>query len=314
MAEELAVFEAYCLIYEHHYASNFIVNKGAFVDCIGDFCAVPVVDARDRGTIIGKAVLTSDDKGLIANVTLYDIDKLKDESVCLDSYVTYDVEPIRNQNGPAILTKGTVRGIIIRPAGTIPEHPSVKVKNLDETLRPCWCGGKCTIRRVSEGHGMDGCYVDWVVDCEGCGATWHLPADNFYGRKPVTKVEAIEEMNKLVSINVIASEGYDDGYYWDYRYWFTYEGQPYTYINSGSSSGYNYNHEEIAKGLLDLQKGPRIEEYIDDDSELDIDRIIEAITELEKCGKDWYVIYADDGRENEDTWLMEDEKEEQKCQ
>ena len=155
---------------------------------------------------------------------------------------------------------------------------------------------------------MDGCYTDWMVECEDCGATWHLPADNFYGRKPMNKLEVIEEMNKLVSINVIASEGYDDGYYWDYRFWFTYEGQPYIYINSGSGSGYCYNHEEIAKGLLDLQKGSRMDEHRSD-SELDIDRIVEAIAELEKCGKDWYVIYADDGREKEDTWLMKDEKD-----
>lgn len=306
MTEDLAVFEAYSLIYEHHYASNFIVNKDAFVDCIGN--TVPVVDARDRDTIIGKAVLSSDDKGLVATVTLFDINKLNNESVCLDTFVTYDAEPKRNQNGPAILTKGTARGIVIRPAGAIPEHPSVKVEKLDDTLEPCWCGGKRTIRRVTEGHGMDGCYTDWVVECEDCGARWNLPADNFYGRKPMSKVEVIEEMNELVAINVIASEGYDDGYYWDYRYWFTYKGQPYTYINSGSGSGYCYNHEEIAKGLLDLQKGSRIEEYCKNTG-LSYNRIIDAIAELEKCGKDWYVIYADDGRETEDTWLMKDKKE-----
>lgn len=307
MIEEFAVFEAYSLIYEHHYASGFMVARDAFTESIGN--TVPVVDEKDRDTIIGKAILSSDDKGLIANVTLFNISELTNESVCLDTFVTYEEEPKRNQTGPAIITKGKARGIIIHHAGTIPEHPSVKVKSLDDTLRPCWCGGKRSIRCISEGTGMDGCYTDWIVECEDCHAKWNLPADNFYGRKPMTKVEVIEKMNKLVSINVIASEGYDDGYYWDYRFWFTYEGQPYTYINSGSGSGYYYNHEEIAKGLLDLQKGARMEEY-SSKPELDIDRIVEAIAELEKCGKDWYVIYADDGREKEDTWLMKDEKEE----
>lgn len=198
MTEELAVFEAYSLIYEHTYPSNFIVNKGAFANCIGD--TVPVADTRDIDTIIGKAVLTNDDKGLIATVTLHDIDKLENESVCLNTYFIYDGEPIGIKNAPVEIAKAKAKAIVLLPAGTIPEHPSVKVKSLDDTLKPCWCGGKRSIRRVTEGAGMDGCYVDWVVDCEGCGARWCRPADNFYGRKPMTKVEVIEEMNKLVSI------------------------------------------------------------------------------------------------------------------
>ena len=72
MTEELAVFEAYSLIYEHHYASGFMVARDAFTESIGN--TVPVVDEKDRDTIIGKAILSSDDKVCVLDENIVDMD------------------------------------------------------------------------------------------------------------------------------------------------------------------------------------------------------------------------------------------------
>lgn len=63
-------------------------------------------------------------------------------------------------------------------------------------------------------------------------------------------------------IEIINAEGYNDGWYWDYRVWFNCDGNPYTYISGGSGSGYIPCVNSIAKGHLELQKGARDEDCI----------------------------------------------------
>ena len=109
-------------------------------------------------------------------------------------------------------------------------------------------------------------------------------------------------------IDVVARSGYNDGYYWDYRFWFLYKGQKYTYINSGSGSGCVYNHEEIAKGFYKLHEGHRIDEYYDECPEVDYEELHDAEEELIRSGKDWCVIYADNGSENEESWIVKQEE------
>lgn len=52
-------------------------------------------------------------------------------------------------------------------------------------------------------------------------------------------------------------EGYNDGFYWDYRVWFEYKGEKFTYIDMGSLSGWIPCYESITFGYLDLPKGKR---------------------------------------------------------
>lgn len=65
-------------------------------------------------------------------------------------------------------------------------------------------------------------------------------------------------------IVIISKEGYDDGWYWDFRIWFTYQGENYTYMNMGSQSGWIEDHEIIAYGDLTLAKGTRTSDYCRD--------------------------------------------------
>lgn len=86
-------------------------------------------------------------------------------------------------------------------------------------------------------------------------------------------------------IEIVNAEGYNDGYYWDYRVWFNCDGEPYTYIDGGSGSGYIPCFISIAKGHLELQKGARdekcIEEVVPDDEYLE-----EQVNRLLESGKD----------------------------
>lgn len=63
-------------------------------------------------------------------------------------------------------------------------------------LKSCpFCGRSACITKVSESHGMDGHYYDWLVRCK-CGVSLRRAADNFYGRKAYTKEEAIAAWNR----------------------------------------------------------------------------------------------------------------------
>lgn len=65
-----------------------------------------------------------------------------------------------------------------------------------------------------------------------------------------------------MGIKIKKIEGYNDGYYWDYRVWFEYEGRDYTYIDVGSGSGYISCYEAIRYGSLDLPEGYRDDIYM----------------------------------------------------
>lgn len=63
---------------------------------------------------------------------------------------------------------------------------------------------------------------------------------------------------------VISTDGYHDGYYWDYRIWFAYDEKEYTYMCEGSCSGYIECAEAIAKGIIALPEGHRDSRFSSD--------------------------------------------------
>ena len=69
----------------------------------------------------------------------------------------------------------------------------------ENVLKRCpFCNGYARIDTKRKSAGMDGSYVDWIIHCEKCGAMILCPADRFYGRKALTKDEAIEVWNRRV--------------------------------------------------------------------------------------------------------------------
>lgn len=94
-------------------------------------------------------------------------------------------------------------------------------------------------------------------------------------------------------IKIVNAEGYNDGWYWDYRVWFYCDGEPYTYISGGSCSGYIPCFNSIAKGCLKLQKGARDEKCINnvvpDDEYLE-----KQVKRLLDSGEDVLEDYDDD--------------------
>ena len=85
-------------------------------------------------------------------------------------------------------------------------------------------------------------------------------------------------------IEIVNAEGYNDGYYWDYRVWFNCDGEPYTYISGGSCSGYIPCFDSIAKGHLELQKGARDEKCIEEVVP-DYEYLKEQVKKLLESGK-----------------------------
>lgn len=66
------------------------------------------------------------------------------------------------------------------------------------SLKRCFCGGIRTIKLNTHTVGMGECYTDWEMTCNKCHGLWTLSADNFYGSKPHTKIEAISIWNDMV--------------------------------------------------------------------------------------------------------------------
>lgn len=97
----------------------------------------------------------------------------------------------------------------------------------------------------------------------------------------------------MADVKILNAEGYHDGYYWDYRVWFEYEGEKYTYIDVGSLSGYVSCFISIAKGVLELPEGPRDEVFIqglDIESDNFYEALIGAANELKNSGEDERVL------------------------
>lgn len=94
-------------------------------------------------------------------------------------------------------------------------------------------------------------------------------------------------------IEIVNAEGYNDGWYWDYRVWFYCDGEPYTYINGGSGSGYIPCFDSIAKGHLELQKGARDEKCIEEVAP-DYEYLEKQVKRLLDSGEDVLEDYDDD--------------------
>lgn len=94
-------------------------------------------------------------------------------------------------------------------------------------------------------------------------------------------------------IEIINAEGYNDGWYWDYRIWFNCDGNPYTLVEAGSSSGYIPYFYSIAKGHLELQKGFRDEKCIEEVKPKD-EYLKEWVEKLLASGKEVLEVKEDD--------------------
>lgn len=86
-------------------------------------------------------------------------------------------------------------------------------------------------------------------------------------------------------LKVISTDGYDGGYYWDYRIWFAYDEKEYTYMHAGSFSGYEECEEVIAKGIINLPKGYRDSKF-SSDVEVDKEELIGYVKMLLASGED----------------------------
>ena len=96
-----------------------------------------------------------------------------------------------------------------------------------------------------------------------------------------------------MDVTIIDSEGYDDGYYWDFRIWFRYKGADYTYINVGSCSGYIPHCISIKNGLWELPKGIR-DDSCESDFGIHESELIDAVDALIASGEDECILVEED--------------------
>ena len=102
-------------------------------------------------------------------------------------------------------------------------------------------------------------------------------------------------------INIIEVTGYDDGFYWDYRVYFEYDGNPYTYLCWGSGSGVTANYMGIRKGGERLPEGERWTSYVDE-PKVDEERLLKAVKLLLESGGDEFEIEEDDAEKYGWEW------------
>jgi len=99
-------------------------------------------------------------------------------------------------------------------------------------------------------------------------------------------------------IKIIKGGNFGDSYYWDYRVWFTYNGEPYTYLGIGSYSGYIPCTDHIAKGHITMHNGRGIDmdgeewEYPEDNrpDEKVLIHLVELLLESGEDSLDYYDI------------------------
>lgn len=71
-----------------------------------------------------------------------------------------------------------------------------KREMIEKALEPCpICKGPVKLTVQLESAGMDGRYYDWDFECQKCGLTVRMAADNFYGRTYSTLEEAVAKWN-----------------------------------------------------------------------------------------------------------------------
>jgi len=92
---------------------------------------------------------------------------------------------------------------------------------------------------------------------------------------------------------VISTDGYNDGYYWDYRIWFAYDEKEYTYMCEGSFSGWIEHAEAIAKGIIDLPEGYRDSRF-SSDVEVNKEELIGYVKRLLTSGEDEISLLEDE--------------------
>ena len=92
---------------------------------------------------------------------------------------------------------------------------------------------------------------------------------------------------------VISTDGYHDGYYWDYRIWFAYDGKEYTYMSEGSCSGYIECAEAIAKGIIALPEGYRDSRF-SSDVVVNKEELIGYVKRLLASGEDEITLLEDE--------------------
>ena len=103
-------------------------------------------------------------------------------------------------------------------------------------------------------------------------------------------------------IQIVKGGNFGDELYWDYRIWFTYKDEPYTYVDIGSFSGCILCSRHLGKGFLTMLNGHDAnaeEEYISpepirSDSCVVTKIIPKLISSLIESGEDTLDIYEDD--------------------
>lgn len=99
------------------------------------------------------------------------------------------------------------------------------------------------------------------------------------------------------AVNIVKGGNYGDSYYWDYRVWFTYKGQEFTYLGIGSMSGYIPCSDHIGRGFRTMLSEHSIDFWDDYDffePEFGDNKILVDLAEkLIKSGKDTLDFYKD---------------------
>lgn len=94
-------------------------------------------------------------------------------------------------------------------------------------------------------------------------------------------------------VKILKKEGYDDGYYWDRRIVFEYEGQIYTLIDVGSCSGYIPCYLSITYGDIS-EETLCAEELTADDVDIPEVKLIEMVEKLKESGDSEWTFAEED--------------------
>ena len=93
--------------------------------------------------------------------------------------------------------------------------------------------------------------------------------------------------------------GYHDGYYWDFRIWFTCGKTKYTFIDEGSCSGYIPNYKAIARGHRELMAGEQMSEIREDEQSYVFDTIANLFRYLILLGDEDEIVIENEKGEDD---------------
>ena len=106
-------------------------------------------------------------------------------------------------------------------------------------------------------------------------------------------------MANVNDIILVDYAGYNDGYYWDERVFFSVNNENFVFINVGSGSGWIPNFEAIAYyNGEELLEGERLSEYKSELGEESISSLLsylaQAVDRLKESGEQEVVLYGEE--------------------